>query len=152
MGRAWRSALKGFILCGLLILGLYLAMHFGAYAIGANEARQEHAQWVSRTSALSLLQLSTLYWALVALVPPSRQMRLVHALLILGASALLLVIANTYFEWAETYCDVLPYPHEGFRISKIGECPSSQTFFTILTGTALVLVLTSLIVRIASRE
>lgn len=149
MGQGWRSALKGFFLCSLSVLGIYLVMHFGAYVLV--QSRVEHAQWIARNAAKLLIVLCFLYWAVAAFVRSSSvsQSRLVHALAVVGVLFLLLVSANYYFGWADTYCDVLPYPHQGFQISKINECPSSYTFFTNLGTTGFLLIAASLFVRFA---
>lgn len=152
MGQGWRSALKGFLLCSLSIFGLYLVMHFGAYAlIGSGDG---YAQWAARSIAELLLVIASIYWAVAACVRswPWRKSRLVHALAVLGVLCILLVGANPYFGWADTYCDVLPFPHQGFQLLKIKECPSSYIFFTTLFDTGLFLILASLVVRVACRS
>ena len=151
MGQGWRSALKGLLLCSLSIFGLYAVMHFGAYAFSGSWSG--HAQWVARSIAEFLLIISLIYWAVAACVRswPYRKSRLVHALAVVGVLCILLDGANRYFGWADTYCDFVPFPHQGFQLSKIMECPTSETFFTILINTGLFLILASLVVRVAYR-
>lgn len=170
LGHRWRSALKGFVLCNLCILGLYLVMHLGAYALAANAGQLEsalgvpiglvraslieHAQLNALETAKLLALLNAIYWGVAAFAHLSsdHRTRLVHTLMILGVFFLLTVSANAYFAWADTHCDVLPYPHQGFQLAKIRECPSSSTFFTILSATGLLLIISSFLARLASRD
>ncbi len=150
MQRAWLGAFRGFLLCGVGILGLHLAMRFGAPFIGVGG---EHARWVAEDTARYLAMLCTVYWIGAAFggAPPTRAVCLIATLGVFGTISTLVVVANTYFGWADIYCDVLPFPHQGFQLMKIGECPSSQTFFTVMAGAGLFLILASLVVRLALR-
>ena len=81
-----------------------------------------------------LLPTFAIYWFVAGLGgrTPLLKARHANALLIAGSSGVIAIAASSYFYWAETYCDQLPYPHKGFQILRINECPSSQIFFSSL--------------------
>ena len=168
---AWKSALIGFLTCALFTLALYLSLYIGAGAVAdihaaevaeqiGKAAPDDRTWWVARAQrtagdiTITLLSMLALYWFAVAIFKSgSAKSSLVEKALIGSAVALFLLSgANQYFLWAETYCDVLPYPDEGFQISRIYECPSSGIFFRVIPLAAMLLLIASISVRIlASR-
>ncbi|HEV2078422.1 MAG TPA: hypothetical protein VGR19_00785 [Allosphingosinicella sp.] len=166
---ASKSALSSFLVCALLTLALYFWLHFGAVSIAEtntaaiaqafNEPEHEvyawlieESRWRARHGATSLLIIFTLYWAISAIFGRGYVARSTSAnvLLIFGVCAYLAGLLNSYYAWAETYCDVLPYPHEGFQLARIYECPSSFMFFAALWKVSLFLIICSLAARIVT--
>ena len=164
----WKSGLLGFLSCSVLTLALYLWLHFGAYDLADAHAQGiaeqfsepvpevrawmvDQSRMVARDGAVSLLILFALYWLLSSLLGKGAIGRLAAAnvLLVVGVACQVLVILNAYYGWADTACDVLPYPHQGFQIGKINECPSSATFYSALSQASFWLAVASLGVRIA---
>lgn len=69
-------------------------------------------------------------------------------MLTLAFAAISAGLASSHYGWINTLCDVYPFPHAGFRITSISECPSSIMFQNGLSSAALLLVCASLLVRI----
>ena len=152
---AARSALTSFLVCALLTLVLYLLMYFGAVGVAdASNDRSliEHGRWVAKGAATSLLIIFAVYWALSALLGrgPVGRSASANVLLALGVAVHAALFLNSYVGWAGTVCDARPYPHEGFQLARIYECPSSSIFFTALANHALFLLICSLAVRIVT--
>ena len=164
----WKSGLLGFLSCALLTLALYLWLHFGAPGLAEAEAPDiakqfgepepevriwliGHSRMVARDGALSLLIPLAIYWAISSAFGKGAIVRLAsaNALLMAGVAGQVLLLLNAYYGWANTYCDVMPFPHEGFQIRKIDECPSSATFFSALSQVSFWMLIASLGVRIA---
>lgn len=172
---AWKSALAGFLICALLTLILYVCLYLGAEAVarfqiahntemfgdmdaenlrrlmeGASQSIRETAHQI----ATSLLSIIAIYWLLVALVGrrSAGMSLLANGLLGLALATFLVAWLNIYLGAINTHCDVLPYPHQGFQIAKIDECPSSSVFFLTTHLVSIFLLIASLTIRmIASR-
>ena len=168
MRTSLRSAAVGFIVTagvfGTVFLVAYLLAPMlsdnviGSREYGTPQALEEDRRWVVfgmqsllRAAIVMLWPVFGVYWMLAGLLGKGRVARakVANWVFVAGCAAMSLDIANSYFLWAETYCDQLPYPHEGFQLMRIHECPSSGMFFSGLSLTSFVLLLVSLVVRIA---
>ena len=153
---AGKSALFGFLGWGGIAFALFLALYFGAAfhaELHVAEVRSfliEDSRWVASTFGLQTLQLLAAHWLLAGLLGRGSVARIQSAnvVLLFAMICILALTLNRYFYWAETYCDVLPNPHEGFQITKVYECPSSQIFFRFLGMASLLLIGLSLVTRI----
>lgn len=164
---AWASALAGFLVCALITLVLYLWLYFGAEGIAdahgariadwAGEPEAEIRLWLieearrtAHLTAIFLLSMFVIYWLIAAAFGRRSVASSMSAngLLALAVAAFLAVGLNDYFGWADTYCDQLPFPHDGFQLAKIHECPSSSIFFLTLWQVSVWLMIASLAVRV----
>ena len=167
MKRSYREALLGFAACAAGTAAIYAVMYFGApvqaqqhvvgiaKTFGDTEDQAlaflvESARYTATSFIKLLFPTFAIYWFVAGLLgrAPLLKSKIANALLIAGSFGVIAVAANSYFYWAETYCDVLPFPHEGFQILRINECPSSQIFFTSLFWISAAFFLASLIVRL----
>ena len=162
-----KPAFKGFlvwsipsILCvaAIYLLGSYylvetqsgeLVRAFGYTASEAAEVIQEDARWVARNGVLQLLFLFSTYWLCAALfdVRNSLAARTANTLLFAGTAGILFLFVNRFFYWIDGYCDQLPFPHQGFQLLRVYECPSSATFLSLTWGLSVSLFLVSLVFR-----
>lgn len=173
--RAWKSAVAGFFICAFLTLILYVFLYLGAepvarFQIARNtamfgdmdaenlrrliEGARQSIRETAHQIATSLLSIITIYWLLAALFRrrSAGMSLLANGLLGLALATFLVAWLNIYLGAINTHCDVLPYPHQGFQIAKIDECPSSSIFFLTTHLVSIFLLITSLTVRmIASR-
>ena len=166
--RSHKEALRGFIACAAGTVTIFAAMYFGApiqaqqhvpgivETFGDTEEQAlaflvESARYTAGGFLKLLLPMFAIYWLFAGLWgrTPILKSRSANFFLMIGCIGVTAVAANHYFYWAETYCDVLPFPHEGFQILRIYECPSSQIFFTSLFWVSIALFVVSLIVRLA---
>jgi len=110
---------------------------------------REDAQWVAKGGASQLLLWFSIYWLAAAKIGVKRSLGALAAnvLLLAGTFGLLFLTVNRFFYWLEGYCDQLPYPHEGFQILRLYECPSSRIFLDLLWYVSISLFLLSLIFR-----
>lgn len=164
---AVNSATFGFLICVAFALVFYTFLYFNASAqadkhaadimstFGDSEALARtgviaDARWVAMEFLKLVLSLLTVYWLAAGVLGRGKILRpkSANVLLVLAIACLVAVTLNRYYFWAETYCDVLPYPHEGFHITKIYECPSSQIFYSSLHALAILLFFLSLLLRI----
>ena len=167
----WKSALTGFLACALFALVLYLSLYLGAeiladaHSAGIAETSSEpepafrlwlveYAQQVARDLVTTLLSMFAVYWLVAARFKRGSVASSVieKGLLGFAVAAFLVSGLNQYFGWAETFCDQVPYPHEGFQLTRIYECPSSGIFFANIQLASICFMVASLSVRIiASR-
>lgn len=170
MRRAHRSALIGFIACTaaaiLLCAVFYILAPLQAERIALGNVNQigEHEIQLYDLLVKDLRRTSTVftefivvcfagYWILAGIFGNEghERSRVANLLLLFGSLGFYAMAVNdSYFEWADTFCDQLPLPHHGFQILKIYECPSSQIFFNFLMLFSWALFLVSLPVRIIS--
>lgn len=148
----WPPALAGFAASALLTLLVFAWMYLSADAAAASidALWAQHCRDMAMDTAQFLILSFAVYWGLAALLGKGRMdgLLLPNALLIGAVAAWLAVVANDYYGWTDTYCDQLPYPHEGFAITRIHECPSNVVFFSGLIYLAIGLWLASLVLRI----
>lgn len=164
---AAKSALLGFSACTIFALVLYLAAVIAATfptdsriadivkSLGDSESEArafliEHGRWNASENLKMFLFFFLLYWLPAGLLGkgPLLRSRSANILFALAITGMLLIASNGYFGWSNTVCDELSYPHEGFQIFKIHECPSSQIFFGGLTSVSILLLFISLVTRI----
>lgn len=163
----WQSALMGFLTCALLIVLMWLGLHLAAPAAAephvaglmrmAEQTEAQERAWligmmrrVAWDGSTLLLGCAALYWLLCGLLGKGRIMAIAPAnvLLSFAAACMLGPWLNAYFGWADTSCDVIPQPHQGFQLSRIHECPSSAIFYEGLFFGYVLLLVASLIARI----
>tara|TARA_B100001765_G_C19420263_1_gene300775 strand:+ start:132 stop:689 length:558 start_codon:yes stop_codon:yes gene_type:complete len=167
MKESYREALLGFAACAAGTVVIYAAMYLSAPVLAERHVARivqisgdteelalaslvESARHKATDFIKLLLPTFAIYWFVAGLGgrTPLLKARHANALLIAGSSGVIAIAASSYFYWAETYCDQLPYPHKGFQILRINECPSSQIFFSSLFWISAAFFLASLIVRL----
>ena len=104
------------------------------------------ALWVTKQGAISLVVMFMIYWLIAVGTGLKRGLGapLANALLLVGSAGFAFLIVNRFFYWIEGYCDQRPFPHEGFQLLKIDECPSSATFLHVLDAGSVAIVILSL--------
>jgi hypothetical protein len=162
-----KLAFKGFLLCVAPTLFLLSALYFvgSIYlidtrigelahpirfsAVSVQTAIREDALWVTRQGAILLVLMFMIYWLLAGAMGLKRGLGapVANALLLAGSVGFGFLIVNRFFYWIEGYCDQRPFPHNGFQLLKIDECPSSATFLLALMALSIALFILSLGVR-----
>jgi len=158
--RPWKSAARGFLVSEIPVIAMLLWLYLSAETVAVQAAPQEAefrqaiisgTQSAAIKTGLVVTAAVGVYWALAGFLGRSNLHRFSSAncIMTLAFAVYLVVAANGLYGWVDTYCDQLPFPHSGFQITKVGECPSSSSFFQMLLIISLVLLLLSLIVRVA---
>lgn len=162
MSDRWRSGLAGFLASAVVPLLLCLWLFLGAAgsleaqigpATPAAEDRRlllEHRQMVAGDGVRLLLIVLLPYWILSSALGRGAVVGVTSAniLLALGLLGQLMLMSNAWHGWIPQDCHVLPYPHEGFQLARVDECPSSSTFLSAVADLSLLLILVSLAARI----
>ncbi|WP_126174527.1 hypothetical protein [Altericroceibacterium xinjiangense] len=159
--RPWKSALLGFAISLAPVIAIFLWLYMSAEIVAAQVAPQDAGfqraiidgvqQRAGETALLLAVSLG-IHWVLAGFLGknPVHNFSSANVLLTLAFATFLVVAANDLYGWIDTYCDQLPFPHTGFQITRISECPSSGMFFSGLLTVSLALLLLSLIVRVVA--
>jgi len=157
MRESLKSAAIGFAGCALVVVVIYAALLLFSEAAadrliaqidepypGPERELREHLRSNAGQTIKFFLPLLAVHWLLAGLFGRGKVSRSTTAnvLLLGGMICIYAPFANTFWFNFETYCDQIPFLHQGFQILKIDECPSSGIFLpgAFLVGIMLIVV------------
>jgi hypothetical protein len=154
----WPRGLPGFVACAIftavvtswfyLTAGVFAErlVDLGVDASGVLEERRWGAAYLGQIMLIGFC----IYWGIAALFGKGQLERLLLPNILLAAAITTWLVTVTvhFYGWTDSYCDQLPYSHEGFDITRILECPSNAIFFGWLALIAPILCVASLVLRI----
>jgi hypothetical protein len=155
---SWKSAFAGFLVSVIPLLSVTIAFYASANLLADRITNTEYRnEFVDafRLRAMDEAQFFSIvlvgYWLLAALCGKGRvaAVKWANYPLIVAGIFVVGLMSNNYFFWVETVCHQYPQSHTGFSLLMIDECPSSQTAFYGLQLATFLLVLHSLVYRIA---
>jgi hypothetical protein len=155
----WKSALTGFLICGIATAAVLLIFYFSADAVASNlpnvDFRADLAEGLRRnvvSCAILLIASLGIYWAFAAICCKVNVLNIKWANYPLAAAWIIymLLMANHHFILIDTFCDQFPQSHAGFSILRVTECPSSGMANGGLQVIAFLLALHSLVFRIVA--